>query len=255
MAGLLEALAARRAAREIENRIHVSRRYRYVYVAVPKAACSTLKRRLGRIEAEAAGADPAALSRHVHDRAASPLLAPSDLAPGEFEALMAGGAFRFAFVRNPFARALSAFLDKILRNRKQKAAWLRGAGLDPLRDRDREVGFRAFLEGIAAAPPGHRSDPHWAPMAELLAPDLVTYDMIGRLERFEQDWNRLCRAVFRGEGRRKLRENRDGHATGAAEKLARYYGPAETALARAIYAADFAAFGYDPESPHAPPPG
>ena len=96
----------------------------------PKAACSSIKRLLHKIELHDTPYQP---NKNVHDRAHSPLLRPTQLPPRAFtECLTSAGWFRFAFVRNPFTRVLSAYLDKIRRDRPEKAAIL--AALDRLGD-------------------------------------------------------------------------------------------------------------------------
>jgi hypothetical protein len=172
-------------------------------------------------------------------------LAPLD-DPDLFAAVMdirltgSEGWFRFTFVRNPFVRVLSCYLDKIVNSIPERMRLLPILGLDP---KAGAPDFRSFLEAIAATPlPDH--DVHWAPQVWLLQPDHVPYDFIGRMERFDVDLAHVCDRL--GIDRTP---SPPAHSTGAAEQIASHYGPEETALVRSIYGEDFKRFGYDERAP------
>ncbi|MEM1131241.1 MAG: sulfotransferase family 2 domain-containing protein, partial [Pseudomonadota bacterium] len=93
---------------------HWSVRHGFVYVETPKVACTTVKRVLQAAELgpERQTETPA----DVHAKSQSPLLAPSSDLQGFVAAMRDPAVFRFGFVRNPYARALSCWLDKMVNN-------------------------------------------------------------------------------------------------------------------------------------------
>jgi hypothetical protein len=70
---------------KVDQGLHISRRYRAVYVQNPKAACSTIKLALQRAECGDPSYKPAT---SVHDKTRSPLASPSDLSAEEFQRLL-----------------------------------------------------------------------------------------------------------------------------------------------------------------------
>jgi hypothetical protein len=149
----------------------------------------------------------------------------ADLAPRSFwRALRDPGHYRFAFVRNPYTRAVSAYLEKITTGEKH----LHGVGAD--------ASLRAFLERLATIPPSHMNR-HWRPQSALISTK-VRLNFLGRFENFAADFATVRSALG-------VREEVTfaPHRTDAAEHLS-LIGPREKALIDAIYAEDFARFGY-----------
>src|ERR1700722_16343751 len=101
--------------------VHYSSRYRYLYVDTPKVACSTIKytlqcAELGQQATTRTNPIPARYGYSsslldIHDRRKSPLRWPGDAY--ELQEFVRTSRFAFCFVRNPFSRTLSAYLDKI----------------------------------------------------------------------------------------------------------------------------------------------
>ncbi|MFX7776439.1 sulfotransferase family 2 domain-containing protein, partial [Acinetobacter baumannii] len=85
-----------------------------------------------------------------------------------------------AFVRNPFTRVLSGFLDKIRRNQPQKAQILRMSGRSG-HDLSVEISFSEFIDAICAMPDS-MLDVHWALQSQVIFLDSINYDFIGRFE-------------------------------------------------------------------------
>lgn len=219
--------------------VHYSRRFGFVYVSVPKAACSTLKLTLQRMEL----GDPEYQPKRVHDREESPLASPFDLGPGLVDELLADeSVLTFTFVRNPYTRLLSAYLDKVARRSKSRGGRLRQLGFRadlPVRD----LPFRRFVRR-AVQQSDYEMDPHWRPQVRQLMLDRIRYDFVGRIESFDRDLERLDGLL---EGRvRPCYTLRVRHATGARALLRQHYDKATRRLVRERYAEDFEALGYDP---------
>lgn len=212
---------------------HISMRLNAIYMETPKVGCSTIKRCLQAIEAE--GKCP--VPDDVHDRLASPLFSPGN--SGEPITVLFGSDdyFRFSFVRNPFTRALSAYLDKIAGGQWERDRRLPLLGFKPTDD----VTFTEFLHRVADQP-DHLRDIHWMSQFGILRPDRVKYHFIGRFERFKDDMEFLLGKI--NGSAKPSGKAVNWHATNASKKLKQYYGSEEIAVVRAIYANDFWHFGY-----------
>lgn len=219
---------------------HISDHHRVVYVETPKAGCTTIKRALQIIES----GGEAGLAKNVHDRDSSPLKTPQTSRFGPQEIYTSPEMFRFCFVRNPYARVVSAYLDKFVTNKWEARRRLPKLGFAP----DAEISLLQFLQAIAERRP-EQMDIHWMPQTVLLQPDKVRYDTIGRLENFDADFSAIMRRMAPTFLQTYGVFNHSPHRTGAAERLAELVGPEEEALIRRIYADDFAVFGYDPAPP------
>lgn len=211
--------------------INISERHRYIYFEVPKTGCSTVKATLQQLELLDSDRNPPA---NVHDRAASPLLCPSDLKSSFARILGDGSYFRFAFVRNPYTRALSCYLNKFIGNAAERQRLAPQLGLDPAGN----IEFRHVLQRIAEQPTS-RMDGHWAPQADLLAPDLIQYDFIGRFEGLDND----LRDVLNRLGV-TIEPERRGYTSNANRRTEEFYDGASVDLVQSIYRCDFEIFEY-----------
>ncbi|HVV64796.1 MAG TPA: sulfotransferase family protein [Rhizomicrobium sp.] len=212
--------------------INWSQKHRYIYVETPKVACSSIKLSLQRIELD----DRAYVPSDIHKRAQSPLLSVRARPLRFLRALRSSAYFRFCFVRDPYARVLSAYLDKLVRNERERPQSLASLGLAP----DAQPSFREFLEALERTEPS-KFDVHWARQVDLLTPKLVAYDFIGRFENFREDFSTVLGRIGRGPD--WIADARQ-HRTDASAQLSQWIGPAERALIERIFAADFDAYGY-----------
>lgn len=214
---------------------HVSRRVPSIYIETPKVACTTIKRVLQA--AELGPGRQGDLPAKVHDRSTSPLGSPGQDPQAFLEALLDPDVFTFTFVRNPFSRILSCWLDKMVTNGSERRRMAPGLGLNP----EEAPSLLGFLEAIAAQP-AEKRDVHWTTQTHLISPQRIRYTYIGRFENFRPDFARICTHLgieaFMGD------LPRTWHATDANTKVQSHIGDAEAALIRTIYEADFRNFGY-----------
>lgn len=206
----------------------------YVYVNNAKAACSTVKWLLWKHAYEKGEIQEEPVGSRVHLRDLS-IWGPMDQTVLET-------AFIFSFVRNPFARVLSSYLDKVVlrsdgTSRPPGVALRKKFGLSP----GTELSFRDFLRLIVRSHPAE-DDVHWRPQFDNIFFNNVRLDYIGKVENFDQDISTIFSRLFSES------ERLDGtwtpHATRAQEKLRKHYGDVEVELVLKKYANDFAAFGY-----------
>jgi hypothetical protein len=213
--------------------VNFSLRYGYIYVETPKVGCSTIKRILQTAEVNN---DESRLPQDVHDRMNSPI-PTMNRAPGQFRELLYNQeTFRFCFVRNPFSRVLSCYLDKFVKDEAEKGRLI--SQLDVPKHKD--LSFTDFLNAIRRQPDREKNI-HWVPQSFLLNPHSLKYDFIGRFETMSADINYVIEALKLPV--RSWQKNAP-HATAAGSKLNRYYGRDEIRLVQEIYVEDFKSFGY-----------
>jgi len=217
---------------EVDIRGALSARDGFFFNRVPKAANSTIVANLVRLSAARSGRRPRPGREKWYFR--RPLFATArDLA-----AMQDGVAF--TFVRDPYTRTLSAFLDKILGRTPAARGFYRwwdgtgggaggGAGTPDFAD---------FCRYLAAG--GLYDDIHWAPQTALLLLPPERFDWIGRFETLDTDLTEILTRIF---GPQAAPQGRAGPRSDARSALSRYTPETAETVAR-LYAADFEAFGY-----------
>ncbi|MFZ9858754.1 MAG: sulfotransferase family protein [Roseiflexaceae bacterium] len=221
--------------------VNVSQRFKYVYIETPKVACSTVKYHLQMIEFDE---DERRIYRDVHNRAFSPIrrISELNLTDEQLNNIMFGpDYFRFMFVRNPYTRTLSCYLDKIVNGSHDEVAAKRkflGFAMDD------EVTYIDFLRAVQQQPL-NKMDIHWTPQTYLLGISQgFKYEFIGRFENFDAD---LARALGRVRGYHKPFESiqkRQYVFTEANKKVLQYYTPETKKLVEELYGDDFIYLGY-----------
>jgi hypothetical protein len=230
--------------RSVNLHTHISLVNGYVYVEVPKAGCGTMKATLGGLEAARMG--PAMVGRvqdNPHDRMrATPFVKPFQLPPALLEEVFASPDFRrFTVVREPAARLLSGFLEKIGQGLKQSAPIvevLRRSSDGPIDAAD--ISLEQFI-GIIAEQPSRDQDPHWRRQADHIGLGILDYDAVIHLEALDASWD-LIGELTSTPGLQEQFFCRN--STGAGSRMADYYTP--TLLARVVdlYARDYAELDY-----------
>jgi hypothetical protein len=221
--------------------VNVSQRFKYVYIETPKVACSTVKYHLQMIEFDE---DERRIYRDVHNRAFSPIRRISELGLTDDtlnDVMFGADYFHFMFVRNPYTRTLSCYLDKIVKGSHDEVAAKRKILEVPV---DEEISFEDFLRAVQKQPI-NKMDIHWTPQTYLLGVSQgYRYDFIGRFENFDAD---LARALRRVRGYHKPFESiqkRQYVFTEANQKVLQYYTPEAKKLVEELYADDFTYLGY-----------
>lgn len=218
--------------------------YRLIYVGVPKAASSTIKRSLSKLTASKTGELQA-----LHKRGASGLLSPSEVGVVEFHKLAtAPDTLRFSFVRNPYERLLSCWADKY-QGRPLVAgdpfinvylAYRKEADRTLPHGRDAMLPFSVFVE-MATATCQMRIDPHWSLQDDLITMPGIPLDLIGKTENFNEDYRRVKAHI----GARELATRGKRNMNASRHSSSRDYF--DNALARRVHRAferDFDRFGY-----------
>jgi hypothetical protein len=242
-------LSPRRAQARLAYASFASLQDRFVYMEVPKAACTAMKVLLRDLY----GSPPLTLfppsrretdrAMFVHARENAPLPPLTALADkDQRELLEAPDVLRFTIVRNPYTRLVSAWRGKVfLCEPSVPDVYATVRGMSPATGRKQPIGFAefvAYLEG--------RTDEvwnsHWRRQVDLALPNGLAYTHIGRTEGLDATIEVLSRHLKRRQAVTIPRVNE-----GVVRPAAHY----SEALARRVYALyeeDFTQFGYDSAS-------
>lgn len=232
--------------KDFENSTNISLRNRYVYFAVDKVANSTIKNAFFEIEYLPVKKPVLTL----RDKRASPLLSPYQLGmPLLKEVLNSGNYFRFAFVRNPYSRLLSCYLDRILDTRssprKQLDAYLEKSGFAT-----NNIAFTDFVRA-ACNQESPRQNSHWRAQTDDILLDHVDFDFIGKFENLWNDLADISRSIWGSVPAQMSNEsvNKSPSVTGADSKLGEFYTPELVDMVATRYKEDFERFGYSFDLP------
>jgi len=216
-------------------RIAVSIANRFVFYRVPKVANSTILLTLARhdphIQSSWHNIDVTTLKKQLYWRPDEIGVVRSSLALRSY--------FRFAFVRNPYTRVLSAYLDKVANTNNPRSAKRASRIRASLGLSVREpVSFGHFVCYLAQD--GLDKNVHWAPQVDML-PDKL--DFVGKFESLEEHLAVLIPRVFPGNQLRAA-DSCSQHATAAADWIEAYYNKTNWQLIKKLYQRDFERFGY-----------
>jgi len=228
--------------------------HRLLYLKNQKAGCTSIEYSLWRDYDRKTGQRTFKGRTHDHQ---SPIL-------GGVQALLTENAEIlnqievFTAVRNPFTRALSAYLhhvfDGSLRSRlfRRLGLWrsqlIREQFFSAIQvDSQKSLSFAEFTKRLVDTPVD-RLTGHFRPQVNNVLWNELHCDFVGRLEDPE--------GMTEYFGRHQIAfKTRAMHAQNARRKLERYYDAPSAERISNYYAADFAAFGYLPSDPNAMPQG
>lgn len=220
------------------KRATVSNQCRYCYFRIPKCANSTVIRTLARYD-RSLGMAPESNSISAIKHATSGLLRARAWSLSS----LARRYYCFTVVRNPYARLLSAYLDKIAAAHPGQYGYIaRASGKDI-----GEVTFADFVSFLENG--GLFTNPHWAPQHTILPIAVHALSYVGRVETLEADLRHVVEALpdlteFTGIW---SREDRRRHS---AMQLGSYYTDDLAARAQRLYSDDFKLFGYEARPPN-----
>lgn len=217
----------------------------YVYLVNEKCGYNTITRALGSYEADRMMPYPEPRGFHRP---------PYEIA-NRYQYLTSQDFYKFSCVRNPFVRALSSYLDKIMTVKKiwtrdqqgkvveEPEVWPReGLGFTMTQ----KISFKQFLEKLREKSI-KEIDNHFKPMWAVIMYPVVNYNKIVHLETFDRDFQEVMDYLgIPGKPKDYLSAE---HATKAVKKLSEYYTPECVALVLEIYKDDFKYFDYS-ETPH-----
>ncbi|MFN0016984.1 MAG: sulfotransferase family protein [Pirellulaceae bacterium] len=170
-----------------ESSYLVDSRQRVIYCPIMKVACSSLRRwflRFQGLSEQEIGdnmrqiAPQYELGNYGVWRAAQILLNPN--------------VFMFAFVRNPWARLVSAYLNRMLTVSEISKPILRTIqtcrGAAPEKPLEADASFEEFVDALGCERPPN-FDAHWRPQHFFLRRN--RFDFIGKIESLEEDFRKV----------------------------------------------------------------
>lgn len=212
--------------------MNVSVRHKYLYCPTPKVACSSILLTLQRFELQDStlAHDPWS---EVHYREFSPLLTPLQV-PDFWRWLHDAGTFKFCFVRNPYDRLLSTYLDKVVLGDELRAKFHAALG------REGSISFDDFID-VVVNEPAEDMDAHYAIQCRHTFQSRVPYDYIGRFEHLADGLAEIARHI--GMDLQRYEARIDPHKTGP-KTYGNYYTSRTVRLVQHKFAEDFEVFDY-----------
>lgn len=229
----------------------VSERHKLFFLDAPKNASTTIKWVLADLEGAEITPEPwideTDLSACIHDRSLHPLPTLLDFPEERQLSILTSAEYRRAcVVRNPYARLVSAWADKI---RQVEPGFsevcdeiMQHSGDDTASD---VPTFREFANWVTQTNDPAACDAHWRAQTALLEPDRIQYTHFLRAEKLAEDLN----ALF-STGQVDVEElvrDRSSNVALPVEWEMTYDDELASAVAN-FYARDFTAFGFDTES-------
>jgi len=224
--------------KQINRHVHIIPKINAVYVSAPKVASTTLKGTFQKFESNDRCIRPA----NIHNKKTSPLKSPKDYGFSKFLSKLNNSKYKkICFVRNPYYRVLSAYIDKFVRKTPEmriatQSKIALAAGFQPGAD----VSFGEFIDSIGSQKPIDM-DAHWRPLTYQLMWPCIDYDFVGRMENFNEDFDKMCSFLSNDIRPYLMLKQRSNTSR---TKLEDWYTKKIRDSVIEIYEEDFSVFGY-----------
>ncbi|WP_168161522.1 sulfotransferase family protein [Ectothiorhodospira sp. BSL-9] len=206
----------------------VSNDRKYCYFRLPKCANSTVVNTLATYDPDITLLAPDPKARAAK-RAFGRLLSAEATSLDSLQERY----FLFTFVRDPYARLLSAYLDKVL---TKDPAQFHAGGAD-----EGSVSFEQFVTYLEQG--GLYDNLHWAPQCSVLPVRPHRLDYCGYVEDLDQGLEYVVNRIF-GEGAFHGARNREAGRRRAGGLIEKYYTSSLKGRVYELYRQDFVEFGY-----------
>ncbi len=268
---MLRAFRANRMVNDMRSRtnyepfyhasISIMCNYDALYVENSKVACTKIKELLLWLDWWPEHRHRAlAIPVHIHNKRFTGFIGASDLEPIRlYEIFRSPRFFKFGFVRNPYDRVLSAYLDKIFapqnspEKRSQYApvavaikAWCTGQAKDQINLDQDPVSFEEFVRFIAQQN-SYDMDRHWLHQHLTMWHPYLKLDFLGRLENFSNDMVHVLTELGAPDEIRDAVSSKS-NASRKDETLTQFYTPNLAGMVFRTFARDFEIYGYDRNS-------
>ena len=169
----------------IEKNYLINHKYKIIYCPIPKNASTLFKLELLRHSEEETQSQD--LTKQIHRYLKKN---HTSLTLPDFSYLEREDYFKFAILREPFKRLVSAYLNKFVKIKKSPpfvknviANVYQYLGREP--DYKQSITFSQFINYLARTE-DFELNGHWRPQHTFLDLNLVKFDLLGRLENLEQ---------------------------------------------------------------------
>ncbi|KAK6180229.1 hypothetical protein SNE40_012421 [Patella caerulea] len=185
---------------KVTNMIFMDRKIGLTYCPVQKSGCTFWKRIFRYFNKERLGLNinsPSELSRHSVHFESWP-----DNVRVRFDPVTISNTTRMMFVRDPYARLWSAYLDKFY----LPDFWYVGKEIARRRPRPKkhslrcghDITFREFIHYALSSDP-KSADGHWLPIVQLCDPCQFLPNFVGKVEHFNRDAKEILRNIGQGD--------------------------------------------------------
>lgn len=234
------------------SNIIVSEKNKLVFCPIPKAANSNWKYLIRKFE----GIPDYADLTTAHNPNMSGLRYLSDYSASEAQEILCSPTFfKFVFVRNPYMRLLSCYMDKF-RNTDPKYVYSEyrsflaqlfnwryartvNLSVDP------RPTFNAFIDELTKHEPADMNA-HWMPQTIHCGIGVTPYDFIGHMEHVDVDAKRVLQKLGKQHEHFPSQQEIGFPSSGASNFVAdKLYTKQLKVKVRALYDADFHILGYD----------
>lgn len=218
-----------------------------IYCSIPKVACTSFKIYLRQIKNLSNPYD----SWVVHDPSKSGLkeLWWHYSERAAIKIITCPDFFKFTFVRNPFSRAVSVFLDKHVNGGPPytRQHWNRKffgqLGFRASRFSKNPGGllsFGQFVDLVGGVMRREREtiEPHIAPQMDMCALNEIKYDFVGRFENLEEDAKKVM-GIIGVEKLSAFSIGKKDHPTNASSRLTTFYDEDVFRSVKCTYSMDF----------------
>lgn len=213
----------------IDANIVIDKKRNFIYNRIQKNANTTLMASLFKYECT----DEDITDKEIAKKYKSIKVRASRLTQSETNDVK--NYFKFVFVRNPYSRVLSAYLNKIYFD-EVKRNHFRKISPNLFKGNTHIPTFREFCEYLHQ---GLYDDVHWAPQADLIGIPLSEFDFIGKVEDFDSDLNTLKKIIP------NIITTNTGTFNNASSKIDKYFDERCISIVNKLYVKDFSSFGYE----------
>jgi hypothetical protein len=212
--------------------VYISEKYKYIYIETPKVCCSTIKRTLVSYEIS-----PRVINdgESVHTAATKELGSIKNYETlGEL--LRSDEYFKFCFIRNPYSRLLSCYLNKFTSENSHFDDWAKSIELDS----NLPISFEDFVTALTKGS-NLQVNGHWAPQTELLGFDVngFKFDFIGRMDDFTADFELVKNKIFNLKRNTSFEKDNRSSVTSAGKKIEKYLNDESRQIIQKLYKDDF----------------
>ncbi len=159
-----------------------------------------------------------------------------------YRAFYSDDYYRFAFVRHPYSRVLSCYLDRVKRLQSSVSKEIHQMARDNLGINDAPVSFEDFVRVLDTFESVTDMNEHYRPCYNDLFAGDVDLHFVGRFESVNEDFEKV-RDHLGLDPEITLGQNHPT-PTGAADKLKKFYSPRVKRIVDRLYAVDFEMYGY-----------
>lgn len=254
--GLRDSETVEALSRRLRSSSIVDEKNRLVYVATPKAACTTIKRillHLSSLELPYAHSNnESSMIMSVHDRTINPMETLGTVDKELLEAVMVSTDYcRFSIVRNPYSRLVSVWSDKVrLHEPDFYLLWNEINQFHSKQSGNDDVNcptFEEFVMWVVGTQDLSTCNVHWRSMFSLLRPDLIDYTYVLNTETLVQGFQTVLKhAAISQDSGQLLNDFKANESLPINWK--KLYSSGLADVVYKAYQKDFETFGYDKDS-------